>query len=133
MSERLNIDKVDFTKLDGLICAIAQDYRSKEILMVAFMNREALEITVKTGRAVYFSRSRGKLWHKGEESGNYQDVKEILIDCDQDAIVLLVDQIGGAACHTGMNTCFYRRINRSGEFEDTGKIPLFDPAQVYKK
>lgn len=95
---------------DGLIAAVAQDAETKEILMLAWMNREALDKTLETGEAYYWSRSRGELWHKGATSGAIQKVHEIRIDCDQDAIILLITQTGGGACHTGRASCFYRRI-----------------------
>jgi phosphoribosyl-AMP cyclohydrolase len=122
---------LDFDKAGGLLPAIAQDADTGEVLMLAWMNREAYEETLRTGRACYFSRSRNKLWRKGEESGNVQEVRQIFIDCDADTILLKVQQIGGAACHTGHRSCFYRQIEG-----DTVKVvgePLFDPAQVYKK
>jgi phosphoribosyl-AMP cyclohydrolase len=96
---------------DGLIAAIAQDINSKEILMLAWMNQEALEKTLSTGEAYYWSRSRGELWHKGQSSGNTQIVHEIRIDCDQDAVVLFIEQSGEGACHTGRRSCFYRVID----------------------
>lgn len=95
----------------GLIAAIAQDARTKDVLMIAWMNEEALEKTLATGEAHYWSRSRGALWHKGATSGNVQRVREIRIDCDQDAVLLLVEQAGAGACHTGRPGCFYRRID----------------------
>jgi phosphoribosyl-AMP cyclohydrolase len=101
---------------DGLICAVAQDAATKAVLMVAWMNEAALRLTLETGRATYWSRSRGKLWVKGEESGHTQRVIEALIDCDQDCVLLLVEQTG-AACHTGAPTCYYRRINADGTLE----------------
>jgi phosphoribosyl-AMP cyclohydrolase len=123
----------NFEKSNGLITAIAQDYKTGEILMVAYMNEEAYFETLKTKKACYYSRSRKKLWRKGEESGNVQEVKEILIDCDEDAIVLKVNQIGGAACHTGYNSCFYRRITEHGNAEIIKKEKVFDPEKVYGK
>ena len=122
---------VDFEKSGGLVTAIAQDAASGEILMVANMNREAFARTLELGQVVYWSRSRKKLWHKGEESGNVQQVKEILIDCDGDALLIKVDQVGGAACHTGTRSCFFRRISDGG-VEDIG-VQVFDPAEVYGK
>ncbi|MBI1832115.1 MAG: phosphoribosyl-AMP cyclohydrolase [Planctomycetes bacterium] len=122
---------IDFEKSGGLVPAIAQDHRTGEVLMLAYMNREAFEETVRTKRAVYFSRSRGKLWRKGEESGNAQEVKEILLDCDNDTILLKVHQIGGAACHEGYKTCFFRRLEND-ELKTIGER-VFDPKQVYKK
>lgn len=99
---------------DGLIAAIAQDLTSKTVLMLAWMNREALEKTLETGEAWYWSRSRGELWHKGATSGAIQIVHEVRIDCDQDAVLLLVTQKGGGACHTGRANCFYRRVTGLG-------------------
>jgi phosphoribosyl-AMP cyclohydrolase len=124
---------LDFTKLDGLITAVAQDWQTGEVLMLAFMNEEAWAETVKTRRAVYFSRSRQRLWRKGEESGNVQLVKEILVDCDRDAVVLKVEQIGGAACHVGYNSCFYTRIEEDGSEEIIKDEKVFDPEKVYGK
>lgn len=122
---------IDFEKGDGLIAAIAQDHRSGEILMLAYMNEESLRLTLERGEVVYWSRSRQKLWHKGEESGNVQKLKGIYVDCDGDALVLRVEQVGGAACHTGKQNCFFRRID-GGKIEDVG-IQVFDPDEVYKK
>ncbi len=122
---------VDFEKSGGLVPAIAQDDQTGEVLMMAYMNRESFEETVRTRRAVYFSRSRGKLWRKGEESGNVQEVKEILVDCDNDTILLKVHQIGGAACHEGYKSCFFRRLDHE-ELKVIGER-VFDPKQVYKK
>ncbi len=124
---------LDFTKLDGLITAVAQDWRTGEVLMLAFMNEEAWNETVRTRRAVYFSRSRQRLWRKGEESGNVQLVKEILIDCDRDAVVLKVEQIGGAACHLGYNSCFFTRLEEDGSERIIKAGKVFDPEKVYKK
>jgi phosphoribosyl-AMP cyclohydrolase len=122
---------LDFDKSGGLVAAIAQDDRTGEVLMIAWMNREAFEETVRTGRAVYFSRSRGKLWRKGEESGNVQLVKAIHVDCDADAILLKVEQIGGAACHEGYRSCFFRKLE-GGDWKTIGE-PVFDPKTVYRK
>jgi phosphoribosyl-AMP cyclohydrolase len=122
---------IDFEKTGGLVPAIAQDHQTGEVLMMAFMNRESFEETVRTGRAVYFSRSRNKLWRKGEESGHVQEVKEIFVDCDNDTILLKVHQIGGAACHEGYKSCFFRRIDNN-ELKVIGER-VFDPKQVYKK
>lgn len=121
----------DFGKGGGLLPAIAQDADSGQVLMLAWMNQEAYEETLRTGRAVYFSRSRNKLWRKGEESGNVQQVREVLLDCDADTILLKVHQIGGAACHEGFASCFFRRL-KEGEVEVVGER-LFDPAKVYGK
>jgi phosphoribosyl-AMP cyclohydrolase len=121
----------DFSKGDGLVPAIAQDAKTGEVLMMAYMNAESFAETLATGRAVYFSRSRNKLWRKGEESGNVQIVHAVFVDCDADAILLSIDQIGDAACHTGHRTCFYRKVTPEGLL--TVGQPLFDPKQVYKK
>jgi len=122
---------LDFEKAGGLIPAIAQDADTGAVLMMAWMNREAFQETCRTGRACYFSRSRGKLWRKGEESGNIQEVREIFIDCDADTILLKVRQIGGAACHKGYASCFFRRL----EGDDVRIVGerVFDPKEVYKK
>ena len=121
---------IDFDKQNGLVPAIAQDWETGEILMLAYMNREAVEETLNTGRACYYSRSRSKLWRKGEESGNVQKVREVRIDCDRDTIVIKVEQVGGAACHTGHRSCFYRKIENGELVEDGEKV--FDPKEVYK-
>lgn len=121
------MDIEDLKFENDLITAIAQDYKTGEVLMVAFMDREALKKTIETKRAYYWSRSRRKLWKKGESSGNEQLVHDILIDCDADAVLLKVEQIGGA-CHTGYRSCFYRTI----EGEVIGE-KLFEPDEVYKK
>jgi phosphoribosyl-AMP cyclohydrolase len=125
------LEQLDFSKQDGLVTAIAQDHSTGEILMVAFMNEEAFRLTVETGTAVYWSRSRKKLWRKGEESGNVQKLKSLYIDCDGDAVLMQVDQVGGAACHTGRRNCFFRKVDGDG-FIDVG-VKVFDPAEVYKK
>jgi phosphoribosyl-AMP cyclohydrolase len=121
---------IDFAKQGGLVPVVAQDWQTGEVLMLAYMNPEALEETLKTGRACYYSRSRGRLWRKGEESGNFQNVKEVRVDCDGDTIVLKVEQVGGAACHTGYRSCFYRRIENGRLIEDGVKV--FDPKEVYR-
>ena len=122
---------IDFDKAGGLVPAIAQDAATGEVLMMAWMNREAYEETIRTGRAVYFSRSRNKLWRKGEESGHVQEVKEIFVDCDADTILLKVIQLGGAACHEGYKSCFFRRVDGT-EWTVVGDR-VFDPKAVYKK
>lgn len=122
---------LDFDKLNGLVPAIVQDHLSGEVLMVGFMNREAWEKTLATGRATFFSRTRQTLWTKGSTSGNVQVVKEIRIDCDDDTVLLKVEQVGGAACHTGHRSCFYKKVEKNG-VKIVGK-PLFDPEEVYKK
>ena len=114
---------------DGLVPAIAQDFRSGRVLMVAWMNREALAETVRGHEAVYWSRSRQKLWHKGEESGHVQKVHEIRLDCDEDVIVLQVEQQGGIACHTGRASCFYR-VLQDGAWVTTDPV-LKDPSRIY--
>jgi phosphoribosyl-AMP cyclohydrolase len=122
---------IDFDKGSGLIPAIAQDADTGAVLMLAWMNREAYEETVRTRRAVYFSRSRNRLWRKGEESGNVQEVREIYIDCDADTVLLKVHQVGGAACHEGYPSCFFRRVE-GDELKVVGER-VFDPKAVYKK
>ena len=115
---------------DGLLPAIAQDVESGDILMMAWMNREALALTKEKGRAVYWSRSRRKLWFKGEESGHQQEVKEIRIDCDADVILLQIYQIGGIACHTGRRRCFFRVLN-DGEWQIDEEI-IKNPEEIYQ-
>jgi phosphoribosyl-AMP cyclohydrolase len=114
----------------GLVTAIAQDAATGKVLMVAWMNREALAETVASGEAVYYSRSRGRLWHKGEESGHVQKVREVRLDCDGDAVLLEIDQAGGIACHTGHGRCFFRRL-QAGEWVETEPV-LKDPKDIYK-
>jgi phosphoribosyl-AMP cyclohydrolase len=121
----------DFSHSQGLIPAIAQDASTGEILMMAYMNPESYAETRATGRAVYYSRSRHKLWRKGEESGNVQLVKAIFIDCDADTILLKVEQIGGAACHEGYKSCFFRQVTPDGLKLVGSRV--FDPAKVYGK
>ena len=121
----------EFDKAGGLLPAIAQDADSGQVLMLAWMNREAYEETLRTGRAVYYSRSRSKLWRKGEESGNVQEVREVYLDCDADTILLKVHQIGGAACHEGYRSCFFRQVD--GDNLHVVGERIFDPKQVYKK
>lgn len=125
--------KIDFEKSDGLIPAIAQDAASGKVLMLAYVNKEAFDYALKTGKATYWSRSRNKLWCKGEESGNFQEITEILIDCDNDAIIYKVNQKGlGAACHTGHESCFYRSL-KDGEWIQNDDPKKFNPEDVYKK
>lgn len=123
--------KIDFAKGNGLVPVIVQDYQSREVLMVAYMNEEAWNKTQETGKAHYYSRSRKALWFKGEESGNFQEVKEVFIDCDNDTVLLQVDQIGGAACHEGYRSCFFRR-RAEGDWKVIADR-VFDPKEVYKK
>ena len=122
---------IDFKKNGGLVPAIAQDHDTGEVLMLAYMNQEAFETTLATGKATYFSRSRNTLWIKGETSGHVQQVKEIRIDCDNDTVLLKVEQFGGAACHTGFRSCFYRKVDND-DLTVEGE-PIFDPEEVYGK
>jgi len=124
------LDEVSWDN-DGLVPAIAQDAADGRILMMAWMNREALRLTAQQGLAVYWSRSRKKLWHKGEESGHQQKVSEIRLDCDNDVVVLQVQQSGGIACHTGRRSCFYQRLE--GQRWVTVEPVLKDPASIYGK
>ena len=121
--------ELDFEKAGGLIPAIAQDHRTGEVLMLAFINKESWELTLSTGIVHYWSRSRNRLWKKGESSGNVQMVKEIRVDCDNDCVLLKIEQIGGAACHTGFRSCFYRVV-KNGSLEEDG-VKVFDPETVY--
>jgi len=122
--------ELDFTKdSSGLLPAIVQDYKSGDVLMLAYINQESWEQTLVTGKAHYWSRSRGKLWLKGESSGHVQLIKDIFVDCDQDTVVLQVEQLGGAACHKGYHSCFYRRVD--GDQLAIVAEPIFDPAEVY--
>ena len=123
------IDSVHFNE-QGLVTAIAQDHASGRILMVAFMNQEALRETVQTGRACYFSRSRGRLWRKGEESGHVQTVHSVHLDCDGDAVVLKVTQAGGIACHTGRESCFFS-VLENGQWRAVDPV-LKDPNDIYR-
>jgi len=125
------VESVDFGKAGGLVTAIAVDDANGDVLMVAHMNEEALRRTLDSGEVHYWSRSKGRLWHKGEESGNTQAVKSIWIDCDGDVVLLRVDQRGGAACHTGRRSCFFRTLE--GGAWVTKLAPLFDPEKVYRK
>ena len=123
-------DRPDFSKNDGLIAAVAQDAATGDVLMVAWMNAEAYDETLRTGRAVYYSRSRGRLWRKGEESGHVQSVRAIYVDCDADAVLLKVEQ-AGAACHEGYRSCFFREATPHG-FNITAPR-LIDPQTVYQR
>ncbi|MFP4225311.1 MAG: phosphoribosyl-AMP cyclohydrolase [Desulfobacterales bacterium] len=122
---------LDFSKMGGLAPAIVQDYDTGEVLMLAFMNQAAWEATLETGKATYYSRSRDKLWVKGESSGHVQLVKEVRVDCDDDTILLKVEQLGGAACHLGYKSCFFRKVS-NGKLEIT-ENRVFNPDEVYKK
>ncbi len=123
------LDQVTWNS-DGLVPAIAQDAESGQILMVAWMNREALKLTVSENRAIYWSRSRQKLWRKGEESGNVQPLKELRIDCDNDVILMQVEQLGGIACHTGRVSCFYS-VLRDGQWQAVDAV-IKDPKEIYQ-
>ena len=124
------LDSVKFDE-HGLIPAIAQDAQTGRILMVAWMNREALQLTADNNRGVYWSRSRQKLWHKGEESGHIQVVKEIRLDCDADVITLQIEQLGGISCHTGRESCFYRKLDDNRQWQIVDPV-LKDPHSIYE-
>jgi phosphoribosyl-AMP cyclohydrolase len=119
---------IEISYTDGLVPVVAQDAKTGEVLMVAYASPEAVDLSLETGFAHYFSRSRGKIWKKGEESGNLQKVSRILVDCDQDCLLYEIEQVGGAACHTGHRSCFYRTI----QGEELSK-PVFDPGRVYRR
>jgi phosphoribosyl-AMP cyclohydrolase len=121
--------ELDFSKGDGLIPAIAQDYATGDVLMMAYINRESWELTLSTGIVHYWSRSRNKLWKKGESSGNVQEVREIRVDCDNDTILIKVNQIGDAACHEGYRSCFFRVVK--GDHLQIDGERVFDPEEVY--
>jgi phosphoribosyl-AMP cyclohydrolase len=123
------LDQVKWNS-DGLVAAIAQDHQTQEVLMMAWMNAESLKLTAELGHAVYWSRSRQKLWHKGESSGHQQVIHEIRLDCDADAIVLKVEQMGGIACHTGRKSCFYRTLKPEGWMDNSPVLK--DPSDIYK-
>ena len=127
------MDNLDFEKMGGLIPVVTQDYKNNEVLMVGFMNEEAWSKTLETKRAHYYSRSRGKLWMKGESSGHTQEVKEILTDCDNDTVILKVDQNGGAACHTGCRSCFHKKVDDVGNILSLNHSKVFNPEDVYEK
>ena len=134
LSEIIGLEMIDpdFLKsADGLLPAVVQEYESGDILMLAYINRESWEKTLATGKAHYWSRSRKKIWLKGESSGHVQLIHDILVDCDKDTVVFKVEQIGGAACHTGYRSCFFRRVN-GRELQIIGER-IFDPDTVYKK
>jgi len=123
------LDTVNWNS-DGLVPAIAQDATTGRILMMAWMNRESLQLSAERGEAVYWSRSRNQLWHKGETSGHIQKLHEIRLDCDEDVVVLQVEQLGGIACHTGRESCFYR-VLKDGEWQTVEPV-LKDPAEIYR-
>ena len=122
---------VNFDKSGGLVPAVAQDADTGEVLMLAWMNREAFDETLRTGRACYFSRSRNKLWRKGEESGHVQKIVELRLDCDADALLIKVEQVGGIACHTGRESCFFRKLE-NGRWVTSDPV-LKDPSLIYRK
>lgn len=124
------VDQVKWTK-DGLVPVVAQDAESGKVLMVAWMNREALRLTAEKGTAVYWSRSRQKLWHRGEESGHIQKVKDIRLDCDNDVVLLSIEQVGGIACHTGRHSCFYQKL-KDGQWITVDPV-LKSPEEIYGK
>lgn len=123
---------LNFDKAGGLVAAIAQDAATGRVLMIAWMNEEAFRETVRTKRAVYYSRSRRRLWRKGEESGHHQEVLGVFVDCDADAVLLKVTQVGGAACHEGYESCFFRELTADDQLRVTGER-VYDPATVYGK
>ena len=123
------LDEVNWDS-DGLVPVIAQDYKTGKVLMFAWMNREALQLTEGTQQAVYFSRSRNKLWRKGEESGHTQKVHEIRVDCDEDVILLHIEQVGGIACHTGRNSCFFKKLE-DGRWKIDQPV-IKNPEDIYK-
>jgi phosphoribosyl-AMP cyclohydrolase len=128
----MTIPKLDYTKLDGLVSAVIQDWKSGRVLMVGYMNEEAFAKTLETGKACFYSRSRNKLWIKGESSGHFLEVKEVRTDCDLDTVLLQVEAIGPGVCHEGYESCFAKKLNGGNEFEyvDT---PAYDPKAVYGK
>lgn len=124
--------ELDFSKGEGLLPAIVQDYASGKVLMLAYISSESWEKTLETGEAHYWSRSRKEIWHKGGTSGHIQKIKEIHVDCDNDTVLFSVEQVGGAACHTGFESCFHKKIDRDGKATIDAK-KIFDPEKVYKK
>lgn len=124
--------ELKFDKMNGLVPAIVQDYKTGDVLMLGYMNEKAWNMTLSSGKATFYSRSRQSLWVKGETSGNTQLVKEIRIDCDDDTVLLKVEQIGGAACHMGYKSCFFRTVENDGSLNVIGE-PVFNPDEVYKK
>jgi phosphoribosyl-AMP cyclohydrolase len=124
--------ELDFSKGNGLLPTIVQDYQSGKVLMLGYINKDSCERTLQTGDAHYWSRSRQEIWHKGGTSGHVQKVKEIYADCDNDTVLFKVEQVGGAACHTGYETCFHRKVGPSGEVTIVGE-KVFDPEKVYKR
>ncbi|RLA08864.1 MAG: phosphoribosyl-AMP cyclohydrolase [Gammaproteobacteria bacterium] len=125
------IDDINFNAA-GLVAVICQDFKTDKVLMMAWMNKQALDLSIQKNKAVFYSRSRQKLWHKGEESGFFLNIKDIRLDCDGDVILLKVEQIGGISCHTGRLSCFYRRLKNNNQWESFLNV-LKDPAIIYKK
>lgn len=127
----MNSINIDFNKSGGMVPVIIQDQKTGEVLMLAYMNEEAYSLSIKTGLAHYWSRSKNRIWKKGEESGHIQEIKEVRIDCDNDTILMKVHQVGGAACHEGYRSCFFRKVvNDKTEIEGER---IFDPSKVYHK
>ena len=124
--------QLQFSKGNGLVPAIVQEYETGKVLMLAYVNQESWQKTLETGEAHYWSRSRQEIWHKGGTSGHVQKIKEIYGDCDDDTVLFRVVQLGGAACHTGYESCFHKKVDRAGEVMIVGK-KVFDPEKVYKK
>lgn len=124
--------ELNFDKGKGLLPAIVQDHTSRKVLMLAFVSPESWNKTLETGEAHYWSRTRQEIWHKGGTSGHVQKIKEIYADCDDDTLLFVVEQVGGAACHTGHESCFHKKVDRSGEYSVVGE-KIFDPEKVYKK
>ena len=124
--------RLDFSKGEGLLPAIAQDHASGKVLMLAYINEAAWKKTLETGEAHYWSRTRREIWHKGGTSGHVQKIREVYADCDNDTVLFRVDQVGGAACHTGYETCFHQQVNPDGRVTVVGK-KMFDPEKVYGK
>ena len=122
--------ELDFSKGNGLLPAIVQEYDTGDVLMLAYINEEAWNKTLETGEAHFFSRSRNKLWHKGESSGHVQKIKAVYADCDNDTVLFQVEQLGGAACHMGYKSCFHKKINKNGDVTIEGD-KVFDPEKVY--
>jgi phosphoribosyl-AMP cyclohydrolase len=124
--------ELDFKKGSGLLPAIVQDHESGRVLMLAYINEQSWHKTLATGEAHYWSRSRNELWHKGGTSGNVQKLRDVFVDCDNDTVLFQVEQVGGAACHTGHESCFFRNVSRDGSVTIVGE-PKFDPKKVYGK
>lgn len=126
----MTIPKLDYSKLDGLVTAVIQDWQTKQILMVGFMNEEAFQKTIETGKATFYSRSRNKLWLKGESSGHFLLVKEIRTDCDDDTLLIQAESIGPGVCHAGYQSCFYKQLDSNQEFQIV-ETKTYDPEKVY--